>query len=141
MQAGLSGICLQVSKLICYATYSNSNYGQKQNKELRFRLWIDINGERFFGPGRAELLHLIQQTGSISKAARKMGMSYKKAWEMVDEMNEMASTPYVVAQKGGAKGGGTELTKAGKQMVRKYNQLLRRIGSVIKKQKVILKLV
>ena len=114
---------------------------KNKNKELRFRLWIDINGERFFGPGRAELLHLIQQTGSISKAARKMGMSYKKAWEMVDEMNEMASTPYVVAQKGGAKGGGTELTKAGKQMVRKYNQLLRRIGSVIKKQKVILKLV
>jgi molybdate transport system regulatory protein len=49
--------------------------------EIRVRCWIDINGEKFFGPGRAELLELIGDTGSIAKAAKSMGMSYKKARE------------------------------------------------------------
>ena len=62
--------------------------GQKRKgKQLRVRCWIDIDGERFFGPGRAELLELIHETGSISKAAKAMGMSYKKAWAMVDGLN------------------------------------------------------
>ena len=110
-------------------------------KELRFRCWIDIDGERFFGPGRAELLELIEETGSISKAAKKMGMSYKKAWAMVDEMNAKATKPYVIAQKGGQKGGGTELTANGKQMLEAYNKLFARMNALIQKEKGLLKLV
>lgn len=112
-----------------------------KNKELRFRLWIDIDGERFFGPGRAELLQLIHDTGSISKAAREMGMSYKKAWAMVDELNARAFTPYVLTQKGGKKGGGAELTKAGKDMVRAYQRVLAKVSAVLDKKKFLLDLV
>src|SRR5688500_2979203 len=100
-------------------------------KEIRFRCWIDINGERFFGPGRAELLELIDETGSISKAAKKMGMSYKKAWAMVDEMNAKASKPYVTSQKGGHKGGGTALTASGKQMLHAYNNIFNKINTIV----------
>lgn len=110
-------------------------------KELRFRLWIDINGERFFGPGRAELLQLIQETGSISKAAKTMGMSYKKAWAMIDEMNSKAYTPLVIAQKGGQKGGGTEVTNAGAAIVKSYVKLLTKIKNTIEKETGILDLV
>ena len=90
---------------------------KSKGKQLRVRCWIDIDGERFFGPGRAELLQLILETGSISKAAKSMGMSYKKAWEMVDGLNSSSSKPYVIAHKGGEKGGGTEVTPAGMKML------------------------
>lgn len=109
--------------------------------EMRFRVWVDIDGERFFGPGRAELLQLIEETGSISKAAKHMGMSYKKAWEMIDHMNANAHRPYVIAQKGGQRGGGTELTKTGKEVVRRYEKIMSKINRVIEKEKAFLKLV
>lgn len=112
-----------------------------KNKQLRFRLWIDIDGQRFFGPGRAELLQLIQETGSIAKAAKVMGMSYKKAWAMVDEMNSKAHAPYVIAQKGGKEGGGTELTKAGKDVVKAYQKILTKVNSIVEKENSLLDLV
>ena len=110
----------------------------KAKKEIRVRVWVDLDGERFFGPGRAELLQLIRDTGSISKAAKSMGMSYKKAWAMVDEMNEKAKKPYVIAQKGGQKGGGTEVTEAGKKMVEAYTKMMSRIHAIVEKDKSLL---
>jgi molybdate transport system regulatory protein len=112
-----------------------------REKKFRFRLWIDLNDEKFFGPGRAELLQLIQQTGSISSAAKSMGMSYKKAWAMVDEMNSMSAKPLVVPQKGGAHGGGTELTETGKKIVDSYQKLLVRIDNIVSKEKNLLELI
>ena len=112
-----------------------------KTKEFRLRLWIDVNGEKFFGPGRAELLSLIDETGSIASAAKSMGMSYKKAWAMVDEMNAKAQTPYVVAQKGGQKGGGTALTPAGKSVVSAYEKIIQRINNVLDKEKSFLDLI
>jgi len=114
---------------------------RKKNIEMRFRLWIDIDGVRFFGPGRAELLQFIEETGSISKAAKKMEMSYKKAWEMVDHMNANAHTPYVIAQKGGQRGGGTELTKTGKEVLRRYERIMQKISKVVEKERSFLELV
>ena len=111
-----------------------------KEKTIRFRCWLDIDGEKFFGPGRAELLQLIGETGSISKAAKSMGMSYKKAWAMVDEMNLKSNKPLVVAQKGGTKGGGTELTDAGRKLVEVYLKLTSRINILIEKEKAILNL-
>ena len=69
-------------------------------------LWLETEAGRFFGPGRVELLQRIEQSGSINKAAKQMGMSYKKAWEMVQSMNSQAGTPFVLTQPGGEKGGG-----------------------------------
>jgi len=112
-----------------------------KEKQIRVRCWVDIDGEKFFGPGRAELLQLIGETGSISKAAQSMGMSYKKAWAMVDEMNSKASKPYVIAQKGGQKGGGTELTDAGKKVIEAYNKLTDRLKAIVEKEKTLLSLI
>src|SRR5579862_646796 len=81
-----------------------------KNKEIRIRCWIDIKGAKHFGPGPAELLAGIDESGSISEAAKQMGMSYKKAWKIVSRLNENGQKPYVEVRKGGQKGGGTELT-------------------------------
>jgi molybdate transport system regulatory protein len=110
-------------------------------KEIRIRCWIDIDGARFFGPGRAELLSLIDESGSIVKAAKAMGMSYKKAWDMVDEMNTRGRKPLVVARKGGDKGGGTELTDTGRIMIVKYEKLMMKLHALIEKNGDILDLV
>jgi molybdate transport system regulatory protein len=112
-----------------------------KKKEIRIRCWIDIDGVRFFGPGRAELLSLIDKSGSIVKAAKAMGMSYKKAWDMVDEMNTRGKKPLVVARKGGDKGGGTELTDTGRKMIARYEKLMMKLDAMIDKNRDILDLV
>lgn len=86
-------------------------------KQLRTRCWIDIDGKKFFGPGRAQLLMMIAKNGSLSKAAKEMGMSYRKAWSMVEDMNQRGQKPYVDLHKGGAEGGGAELTGTGKKVL------------------------
>ena len=110
-----------------------------KKKEIRVRCWLDIDGVKHFGKGRAELLELILQSGSIAKAAKKMGMSYKKAWDMVIQMNEHGQKPYVVARKGGSAGGGAEVTDTGKKILSAYQKLNREIDKVIAKDKQILK--
>lgn len=112
-----------------------------KKKEIRIRCWIDIDGERFFGPGRAELLTHIDESGSIVKAARSMGMSYKKAWDMVDELNTRGKKPFVVARKGGDKGGGSELTDTARKMLSRYNKLMDKLNAIVEKNSDILNMV
>lgn len=112
-----------------------------KKKEIGIRCWIDVNGARFFGPGRAELLQHIDEEGSISGAAKKMGMSYKKAWDMVDHMNTTSKKPFVISKKGGEKGGGAELTETARQVVQRYHQLTDKLYTVIKKDADLLKLI
>lgn len=90
------------------------------------RLWIECGGEGFFGPGRVELLRGIEDTGSINKAAKKMGMSYKKAWEMINALNTQAGKPLVITQTGGEKGGGSVITEEAKQLIAYHQQLRQR---------------
>ena len=112
-----------------------------KKKEIRIRCWIDIDGVRFFGPGRAELLSLIDESGSIVKAAKAMGMSYKKAWDMVSEMNTGGKKPFVVARKGGDKGGGSELTDTARKMLARYNKLTDKLNAVVEKNADILDMI
>lgn len=83
-------------------------------------IWLEGNGTRFFGPGPVELLQLIEETGSINQAAKKMGMSYKKAWEIVSRLNEMVDSPMVITATGGEKGGGSSISEEAKQMIAWY---------------------
>ena len=93
---------------------------------VRGSLWIECNGNRYFGPGPAELLSLIDKTGSIRQAAIEMGMSYKKAWEMVSMLNDNSVSPLVIPQAGGTKGGGSVITPEAKAMIAWHNKLRER---------------
>ena len=98
------------------------------------RLWIENEGKRFFGPGPVELLELIADTGSISQAARKMKMSYKKAWELVNNLNAQTSSPVVIVQSGGEKGGGSILTVEALQLIEHYRLLRKRFATFLKNE-------
>ena len=95
----------------------------QKNLEIRLRCWITLEGEKFFGPGRMQLLLGIQEEGSISKAAKTMGMSYKKAWDMINDLNTRGQQPYVILKKGGEKGGGAELTPHALQVIGLFQTL------------------
>ena len=77
------------------------------------------------GPGKAELLAAIAATGSISAAAREMRMSYRRAWLLVQTINECFDPPLVEAAKGGRTGGGATLTDAGEQVLARYEATVR----------------
>lgn len=84
------------------------------------RFWLNVEGKGFLGQGRIELLEQIEATGSISAAARAMGMSYKAAWDAIDAMNNLADQPLLIRQVGGRHGGGTRLTGYGQRVIRQY---------------------
>lgn len=88
--------------------------------EVDGRFWLGAVGPGSVGQGRVELLRRISQTGSISQAARDMGMSYKAAWDAVDAMNNLADGPLVERSAGGRHGGGTRLTDKGRRLVEVY---------------------
>jgi molybdate transport system regulatory protein len=90
------------------------------------RLRLVFGGGAMIGPGKADLLELIAQTGSISAACRAMNMSYKRAWMLVETMNAMFRAPVVQSARGGAKGGGATLTTTGEEVLRHYRALERR---------------
>lgn len=92
---------------------------------LRIRLIFDefSDGGLKVGPGKADLLEQIMRTGSISAAGREMGMSYRRAWSLVEEMNAAFATPLVLSSRGGAKGGGAVLTDAGKEVLGAFRAL------------------
>ena len=85
---------------------------------------MEGDGMRFFGPGPVELLQHIDETGSINQAAKKMDMSYKKAWDIVNRLNATAKSALVITATGGEKGGGSSISEEAKQMIA-YHQLLR----------------
>lgn len=76
-----------------------------------------------FGPGKADLLEAINETGSIAAAGRRLGMSYKRAWSLVEALNIMFRAPLVDAAKGGAGGGGAALTPLGEKILAAYRTL------------------
>jgi molybdate transport system regulatory protein len=75
------------------------------------------------GPGKAELVERIAETGSISAAARAMGMSYRRAWQLVEAMNRTCREPVVITAIGGKRGGGAEVTPFGRRLVRLFRTM------------------
>lgn len=95
------------------------------------RLRILLGKTIAIGPGKAELLRLIEDTGSISAAAREMGMSYRRAWTLVETMNGAFRQPVVKAATGGRGGGGARVTDFGREALKRYQAVEdRALGSV-----------
>jgi molybdate transport system regulatory protein len=103
-------------------------------KNIKLRCWIEMDDLKFFGPGRAELLILIDQEGSLSKAAKKMGMSYKKAWDMVNDLNTRGKNPFVIMKQGGEKGGGASLSEHARIFLKKYQTLDAKLQEIIQQE-------
>ena len=83
------------------------------------------------GPGKARLITLIDATGSISAAAREMGMSYRRAWQLVEAINGSFTQPVVTTAVGGKKGGGAVVTDFGRRVVEAYHQMESKASAVI----------
>ena len=94
---------------------------------------IDFDHEGRLGPGKVALLEQIEREGSISAAGRAMGMSYRRAWLLVDSLNAAFAEPLVAKQTGGSGGGGAVLTRLGRDVVDRYRRIERRAASAGRK--------
>lgn len=90
---------------------------------IQFRVRLYREDEIALGPGKVRLLEAIAESGSISGAARDLGMSYRRAWQLVEQMNRCLIDPAVVTAKGGTNGGGAGLTTTGQTIVATYRAL------------------
>jgi molybdate transport system regulatory protein len=95
--------------------------------QTRLTIRLDFDESRRLGPGKIALLESIGRTGSISAAGRAHAMSYRKAWLLVEEMNQMFASPLVAARPGGVNGGGAELTADGAKVVALYRTAERKM--------------
>ncbi len=95
---------------------------------------IDLDAEGRIGPGKIELLEAIHACGSISAAGRAMDMSYKRAWDLVDEINHICGRPAVERQTGGKNGGGAVLTPFGLSLVTRYRKIERSAETAARKE-------
>ncbi|HEX5864122.1 MAG TPA: winged helix-turn-helix domain-containing protein [Casimicrobiaceae bacterium] len=95
----------------------------KPTPRVQFRLRITRGDDIAVGPGKVHLLEAIASTGSITAAARQLGMSYRRAWLLVDTMNRCFESPVVAAEAGGKRGGGTRLTATGRRAIAHYRRI------------------
>lgn len=93
---------------------------------VRLKIRIDLGKEGLLGPGKAELLERVEDTGSIRKAAAAMDMSYRRAWLLIKETEQIMGAAVITAETGGAHGGGTVLTPLGRVVVEKYRSVERK---------------
>ena len=89
----------------------------------RLTLRVDFDEDRAIGPGKIRLLEAIRDTGSITKAGLALGMSYRRAWLLVDDMNSCFREPVIAAQAGGSHGGGAALTPFGTRLINQYRAI------------------
>lgn len=95
--------------------------------EFTPRLRLKLGPAIALGPGKAQLLELIDETRSISAAAKRIGMSYRRAWLLVDTMNQCFASPLVSTATGGRRGGGASLSPLGRQVLELYRQAEQRL--------------
>lgn len=91
--------------------------------KIKSRIWIEADGHILLGEGRVSLLKAIEETGSLTKAAKSLHMSYKKAWSLVDAVNSRAEKPVITTAVGGKSGGGTSLTPYGKSLIETFDTI------------------
>lgn len=99
---------------------------------IRFR--IDLDASRSVGPGKIELLEHIRETGSLSQAGREIGMSYRRAWLLLDGLNTSFRQSVVETSIGGKAGGGAALTEFGAELIAAYRSLEREFNSIAAKK-------
>jgi molybdate transport system regulatory protein len=97
-----------------------------------FKFWIELEGKRVLGKGGAAILEQIKKEGCISKAAKKLGMSYRYVWNYLDEVKNIVGEPVVETFKGGRSGGGgAQLTSLGEFLLSEYKRVRRDLENFI----------
>jgi len=108
--------------------------GDGYSEWIRARFWV-VNPEgAYVGIGRITSLEAIHKTGSINQAAKSMKMSYKKAWKLVDDMNQLMDKPLVIKAQGGSSGGGTVLTSEGLWVLDQFRELEKRLQKFLEQE-------
>ncbi len=106
----------------------------EKERESAPRLRILMGAAVALGPGKADLLDAVAHAGSISAAARTMGMSYRRAWILVEAMNRDFKEPLVETSAGGSGGGGAQVTAAGNEALRRYRAMEDKATAAVKKE-------
>jgi molybdate transport system regulatory protein len=101
---------------------------------IKSRIWIESEDNVLLGEGRVHLLKAIQETGSLSKAAKSLNISYKKAWQMLDSVNKSAKKPVTINSVGGKGGGGAELTEYGNSLITAFDEINKNCWEFLDKQ-------
>ncbi len=102
--------------------------------KIKSRIWIETEENVLLGEGRVLLLKAIDETGSLSKAAKKLKISYKKAWTLIDAVNKSSKKPVTTASIGGKGGGGAKLTHYGKKLVSAFEDINKKTWEFLDKQ-------
>lgn len=95
--------------------------------KIKSKIWLEKDGKLIIGTGREAILRTIDRTGSINKAAKELGMTYRRIWSYIHAIEERYSRPILIKHKGGSKGGGTELTPYARDLLKKYQALEREV--------------
>lgn len=98
------------------------------------RIRLVLRPDVAIGPGKADLLEFIQQTGSIAAAGRELGMSYKRAWRLVEALNGHFKEPLVTTSRGGSGRGGAELTPLGRDVLMRYRNIEKKTERIVAKE-------
>jgi molybdate transport system regulatory protein len=106
---------------------------QKQSRSAALRVRIDLTPGVSLGPGKVALLEHIAASGSLSQAARDLGMSYRRAWMLLDDLNRAFVDPVTTSSIGGSGGGGARLTPFGESLVEAYRTVEREAGAAAAK--------
>ena len=111
--------------------------------EYNFRLYLNADGKRVLGKGGAQILQAIEERGSISGAAKKLGMSYKFMWDYLVRIRRIVKTPIVVTHRGGAErhrkgGGGTTLTPFARKMLEEFNSTEANLKKMLNRRRIML---
>ncbi len=92
---------------------------------VKYKVWLEKGNEFLLGEGSARLLEAIDKYGSLSKAAVSQNISYKKAWDIINEIERLTGERLIISQRGGKGGGGTYLTESGKALLEKFKNIER----------------
>jgi len=102
--------------------------------KIKSRIWIEADNNVLLGEGRVRLLKAIDDTGSLSKAAKKLNISYKKAWTLIDAVNKSSKKPVTLTSIGGKGGGGAQLTTYGKKLISAFDNINKNCWNYLDKQ-------
>ncbi len=103
-------------------------------KSVRLTVRVEFGAAGALGPGKIRLLEAVGKFGSISRAGRSLGMSYRRAWLLVDDLNGCFREPVVATKPGGARGGDAALTPFGQDLIKKYRSIELRAAAAAKRQ-------